>query len=72
MTPPEDIIEDLRKYSKVCHDLLAIVEREGQTLRRSDKPSLLEFCQARKNLLPRLNQSLECLRRHRAMWQKLS
>jgi flagellar biosynthesis/type III secretory pathway chaperone len=72
MTPPEDIIDDLKKHFTLCQELLAAVEREGQTLRRSDKPSLFEFCKIRKNLLPRLTESLDTLRRHRARWQKFS
>ncbi len=48
------------------------MEREGQALRRADQPSLSEFYQVKKNLLPRLNQSLDALRRHRIQWQRLS
>ena len=72
MTPPQDIIDDLKKHLALCQELLLTVEREGQTLRRSDSPSLFEFYQLRKNLLPRLNQSLDSLRRHRVSWQKFS
>jgi len=72
MTPPADIIDDLKKHFTLCQELLGAVEREGQTLRRSDKPSLFEFCKIRKNLLPRLTESLDTLRRHRARWQKYS
>jgi DNA-directed RNA polymerase subunit H (RpoH/RPB5) len=72
MTPPQDIIDDLKKHLALCQELLLTVEREGQTLRRSDNPSLFEFYQLRKNLLPRLNQSLDSLRRHRVSWQKFS
>jgi DNA-directed RNA polymerase subunit H (RpoH/RPB5) len=72
MTPPQDIIDDLKKHFTLCQELLVAVERESQTLRQSDKPSLFEFCQLRKSLLPRLNQSLDTLRRHRARWQKFS
>ena len=48
------------------------LEREGQALRRPDNPSLFEFHQLRKKLLPLLNQSLDALRRHRVNWQKFS
>ena len=41
-------------------------------LRRADQPSLFEFCQLKKNLLPRLNQTLDRLRKHRVKWQSLS
>jgi flagellar biosynthesis/type III secretory pathway chaperone len=72
MAHPQDIIEDLKKHFTLCEELLQTIEREGQTLRRSDKPSLFEFCQLRKNLLPRLNRSLDTLRSHRVRWQKFS
>jgi flagellar biosynthesis/type III secretory pathway chaperone len=72
MSSPEDIADDLKKHFALCQELLLTVERERQNLRRSDNPSLFEFCQARKNLLPRLNQSLDSLRRRRAEWQKFS
>ena len=41
-------------------------------MRRSEPPSLFQFYQQKKNLLPRLKQSLDDLRKHRANWQKLS
>ena len=56
----------------VCRELLAIAEGEGNALRRADNPSLFEFCQLKKNLLPRLNQTLDSLRKHRVQWQSLS
>ena len=34
MTPPQDIIDDLKKHFALCQELLITVEREGQTLRR--------------------------------------
>ena len=51
---------------------MAIAEGESQALRRADQPSLFEFCQLKKNLLPRLNQTLDNLRKHRVRWQSLS
>ena len=41
-------------------------------LRGTENPALDEFFEHRKNLLPRLNQSLDTLRRHRETWQKTS
>jgi flagellar biosynthesis/type III secretory pathway chaperone len=72
MSSPDEIIDELNQRLALCNELLKVVEREGQTLRRADNPSLFEFYQLRKNLLPRLNQSLDTLRRHRVHWQKLS
>jgi hypothetical protein len=72
MTAPEHISNDLKKHLALCQELLATVEREAQALRRTDNPSLFEFFQLRKNLLPRLNLSLDTLRRHRVQWQRFS
>jgi flagellar biosynthesis/type III secretory pathway chaperone len=71
MSSPAEIIDELNQRLLLCHELLKVVEREGHALRRADHPSLFEFYQHRKNLLPRLNQSLDTLRRHRVHWQKL-
>ncbi len=70
-TPPE-IIEALHQHMAVCQELLLLAERESQALRRADQPSLFEFYQQKKNLLPRLNLSLDGLRKHRVNWQRLS
>jgi len=72
MSSPQEIRDDLRKHFDLCQEVLAVVEKEGQTLRRSDNPSLYEFFQVKKTLLPRLNQSLDTLRKHRVQWQKFS
>jgi flagellar biosynthesis/type III secretory pathway chaperone len=68
----QEMIEELNTHLAVCQELLAIAEGEGQALRRADQPSLFEFCQLKKNLLPRLNQTLDGLRKHRVKWQSLS
>ena len=72
MSEPREIRDDLQARLALCQELLTVIEREGQALRRADQPSLYEFFQLRKNLLPRLNQSLDTLRRHRVNWQKFS
>jgi flagellar biosynthesis/type III secretory pathway chaperone len=72
MSTPPEIIADLQARLSLCQELLGVIEREAQALRRADQPSLFEFYQLRKNLLPRLNQSLDTLRRHREHWQKFS
>jgi hypothetical protein len=72
MTWLNDMIEELNVHRAVCQELLAIAEGEGHALRRADNPSLFEFCQLKKNLLPRLNQTLDSLRKHRVKWQSLS
>jgi flagellar biosynthesis/type III secretory pathway chaperone len=72
MNTPQEIVEQLNEHLGVCQQLLHATEEEGQTLRRSGKPSLAEFYQRKKDLLPRFNQSLDGLRKHRVNWQKLS
>jgi len=72
MSSPREIIDDLKSRLALCHELLNVIEREAHALRRVDTPSLFEFYQLRKNLLPRLNQSLDTLRRHRVNWKKFS
>ena len=72
MSTPQEIAADLKSRLALCQEILGVIEREGQALRRTDNPSLLEFHELRKNLLPRLNQSLDTLRRHRVTWQKFS
>ena len=68
----QDLVEELNTHLAVCRELLAIAEGEAQALRRADQPSLFEFCQLKKNLLPRLNETLDSLRKHRVRWQSLS
>jgi flagellar biosynthesis/type III secretory pathway chaperone len=70
-TPPE-MLHALNEHLAVCQELLGVVEREGQALRQVEPPSLFQFYQQKKNLLPRLNQSLDGLRKHRVNRQKLS
>jgi flagellar biosynthesis/type III secretory pathway chaperone len=72
MNTPQELVQDLNQHLSVCQDLLQATEQEGQALRRADKPSLVEFYQRKKNLLPRFNQSLDGLRKHRVNWQGLS
>lgn len=72
MNLPQEISDELKSRLALCHELLQGLEREGQALRRPDNPSLFEFHQLRKKLLPSLNQSLDALRRHRLKWQQFS
>jgi len=72
MNTSKEIVESLNEHLSICQELLQATEEEGQTLRRPGQPSLAEFYQRKKNLLPRFNQSLDGLRKHRVNWQKLS
>jgi len=72
MSTPQEMIESLTEHFRLCQELLQATEQEGQALRKADKPSLTEFYLRKKNLLPRFNQSLDSLRKHRVNWQRLS
>ena len=48
------------------------MEREGRALRATEPFSAGEFHQARKSLLPRLDQSYKSLKEVRILWQSLS
>ena len=72
MNTQQEMMDTLNEHLALCQQLLHVAEREAQALRRPDKPSLFDFYQIKKNLLPRLNQSLDGLRKHRVNWQKLS
>jgi len=72
MSTIADLPAILRRHLEVCQELLAIVSREGEALRRADSRETGEVFQAKKNLLPRLNQSLDQLKRQRLHWQSAS
>lgn len=67
-----EIARDLRAHLALCQEVLALVEKEGQILRRPEPPVLSDFHQVKKNLLPRLSDSLNTIRKHRVAWQRLS
>jgi hypothetical protein len=65
------MVEDLRRHLALCAEALALVETESQTLRDTAAGPAFTTYQAKKNLLPKLNQSLNQIRQHRATWQRL-
>jgi hypothetical protein len=71
MNPATTMVEDLRLHLALCQEVLALVERENQSLRRAETGPEFETYQTKKALLPRLNQSLNQIRQHRTTWQKL-
>lgn len=66
----DDIARELRGFLGLYRDLLAVVEAENQALRQSEGSPAFQGYAARKELLPRLENSLEQLRRHRAAWTR--
>ncbi len=71
MNESAHIAADLRAHQLLCEELLALVEREGGSLRTPGASPAFEFYQLRKSLLPRLEQSLLQLRKSRDLWQGL-
>ena len=72
MNSLNSMVADLRGHLALCQEILALVETERHALHQSDAGPAFASYQAKKNLLPRLNQSLNQIRQHRASWQKLS
>ncbi len=72
MNSLNSMVTDLRGHLALCQEILALVETESQALHQAEAEPAFESYQAKKNLLPRLNQSLNQIRQHRATWQKLS
>lgn len=72
MNSLDSMVTDLQGHLALCQEILALVETERHALHHSESGPSFESYQAKKNLLPRLNQSLNQIRQHRATWQKLS
>src|SRR5262245_2410085 len=72
MNAAPQTLTDLRSHQTLCRELLALAERESQALRQEPSTSLQEVYQLRRLLLPRFNESLERIRRHRTHWQGLT
>jgi len=72
MNSLDSLTQDLQGHLTLCQEILALVEKENHTLHHTETGLSFEAYQAKKNLLPRLNQSLNQIRQHRATWQKLS
>lgn len=72
MSDAAEMARDLRGHLGLCEELLLIVERENQLLHTpaAGLPAS-DFARFRAALLPRLDQSLTRLRKHRADWQRL-
>jgi hypothetical protein len=71
MSAELEMIADLRAHVLLCQELLDLVERESQALNSPEAYAPFEFCQYRKSLLPRLEQSILALKKHRLVWQRL-
>jgi len=66
------LVAELRSHQDIYHEILAAVEQEGRALREADTSQPLGGSETRKNLLPRLNESLDILKKHRLRWTQAS
>ena len=71
MSIPTDIARELRENLVLYREILSLIEREGQHLRRTEDAHSFELVQSKRAILPRLNQSLDKLKEHRVRWQKM-
>ena len=71
MKPFAEIIKELNDNLATYQQLLEAVETEGRNLRSDNGTDhQLTGTETRKTLLPKLNDSLDKLRRHRVAWQQ--
>lgn len=66
-----EMLRDLRAHIVLCEDVLSLLSRENQALARTDYDTAT-FHEGRKDLIPRLNQSLNRIRHWRESWQRLA
>jgi len=68
----DEMAQDLRGFLELYREFLRVVEKENSALRQSgDADPIGPGTAARRELLPRLDESLEQLRRHRAAWSRV-
>jgi flagellar biosynthesis/type III secretory pathway chaperone len=60
----------LRAHLELCREILTVVERENAALRTGEPNA--ELAEAKKKILPALNDSLARLKEYRAEWTKVS
>lgn len=69
-----EAIQTLRQHLALCQEILRLAERENLELHSSDTASstAFDFFQQRQSILPRLQASLEHIKKHRLWWSRLS
>ncbi len=70
--PPAEWADDLRGHYGLCQDILVLVEQENRILRGTEDVDLQKLAPQKKNLLLKLNLSLDRLRQVRTRWQQLT
>lgn len=71
MISAPQIIADLGSHLALCQDICGQVERESHLFRSGDERSAFASYQQKKDLLPKLEESLNRLREHRSTWRRL-
>jgi hypothetical protein len=66
------LAEELRTHQDLYRELLSAVEKEGRQLREAGPDQPPDAACARRRLMPRLNESLDILKRHRIRWTQAS
>jgi hypothetical protein len=66
----DDFVQVLRTHLTLCQEAMSLAGKENQALTRQSGYAPFEFYQQRKNLLPRLEESLMSLRKWRNRWQQ--
>lgn len=62
MTGEQPMTAVLTQHHSLCHEILALAERENRLLRDAESSATFEVVQERKSLLDRLNASLLSLK----------
>jgi hypothetical protein len=66
----EGLIQDLQGHLALCQEVMNLAVSENKALSSALEYAPFEFYQRRKNLLPRLEESLMALRKWRIRWQE--
>jgi hypothetical protein len=68
--PKREFSEQLQAHFALCQEAMSLAVNENQALTNSAGYQPFGFDQRRKNLLPRLGESLMALRKWRCRWQQ--
>ena len=72
MNALHQMLADLRQLQSISRELLTLAENEAHALRHDGTAELRVAGDRRRELLPRLDETLEKIRVHRKQWQLLT
>ena len=72
MNPETQMVLDLRSHLSLNTNLLEHLAQESQCLRQLDSTQFTSAAEARREVLPRLEDALQRIRSHRSYWLSLS